>query len=86
MGMHQGQLVVNLTAVRRLVASQFPEWSGMRVEPVPSPGTVNALFRIGDGLVARFPFSPTTLRGSEAGSNQRWRRERVAWKDEIRDT
>lgn len=58
MGMHQGQLVVNLTAVRRLVASQFPEWSGMRVEPVPSPGTVNALFRIGDGLVARFPLQP----------------------------
>ncbi len=56
--MHPGQLVVTPASVRRLVAAQFPEWSGLAVEEVPSPGTVNALFRIGDRLVARFPLHP----------------------------
>ena len=58
MEMHQDQLVVDVTLVRRVVASQFPEWSELRIEPVLSPGTVNALFRIGDRLVARFPLQP----------------------------
>ncbi|MFI6717833.1 aminoglycoside phosphotransferase family protein [Kribbella sp. NPDC050470] len=44
--------------VARLVRSQFPVWSELPVRPVRSHGTVNALFRIGDGLVARFPIQP----------------------------
>lgn len=55
MEMHDGQLAIDAGQVRRLVAAQFPEWAGLDVRPVASPGTVNALFRIGDGLVARFP-------------------------------
>jgi aminoglycoside phosphotransferase (APT) family kinase protein len=56
--MHPNQLVLATPTVRRLVASQFPEWSDLRIVEVPSPGTVNALFRIGDQLVARFPLQP----------------------------
>lgn len=56
--MHDGQLSVTTLTVRRLVASQFPEWAELNVEPVASPGTVNALFRIGELLVARFPLQP----------------------------
>jgi aminoglycoside phosphotransferase (APT) family kinase protein len=55
MAMHEGQLAIDLGQVRRLVAAQFPEWAGLHVRPVASSGTVSALFRIGDGLVARFP-------------------------------
>jgi aminoglycoside phosphotransferase (APT) family kinase protein len=55
MAMHEGQLGIDLGQVRRLVAAQFPEWADLEVRPVASAGTVNALFRIGDGLVARFP-------------------------------
>jgi len=55
MEMHEGQLAVNAGQVRRLLVAQFPEWTDLAVLPVASTGTVNALFRIGDELVARFP-------------------------------
>jgi aminoglycoside phosphotransferase (APT) family kinase protein len=53
--MHPGQLSVSPVAVRTLVAEQFPQWQHLQVEAVSSPGTVNAIFRIGDQFVARFP-------------------------------
>jgi aminoglycoside phosphotransferase (APT) family kinase protein len=56
--MHPGQLLVAVPTVRRLVDAQFPEWSELRIEAVSSSGTVNAQFRIGDRLVARFPLQP----------------------------
>ncbi len=54
MQMHAGQMQMDLEAVRQLVAEQFPQWAGLPVRAVASHGTVNAIFRIGDGLVARF--------------------------------
>lgn len=56
--MHEGQLDVTVELVEGLVKEQFPEWSGLAVRAVPSHGTVNALFRIGDELVARFSILP----------------------------
>ena len=53
--MHPGQLSISTRTVRTLVAEQFPHWQHLGVRAVPSPGTVNAIFRIGDHLVARFP-------------------------------
>jgi aminoglycoside phosphotransferase (APT) family kinase protein len=44
--------------VRDLVADQFPAWATLSIAPVTSEGTVNAIFRIGDGLAARFPLQP----------------------------
>jgi aminoglycoside phosphotransferase (APT) family kinase protein len=68
--MHPGQLNVTVSTVRALVAEQFPEWAGRPVQPVDSSGTVNALFRIGDDLAARFPLEPgdpdRTRRGLES--------------------
>jgi aminoglycoside phosphotransferase (APT) family kinase protein len=55
MHMHPDQLQVSVGMVRELVDQQFPEWRGLPVTEVASHGTVNALFRIGDKLVARFP-------------------------------
>jgi aminoglycoside phosphotransferase (APT) family kinase protein len=52
--MHAGQLTVSVETVRSLVADQFPNWTNLRVEPVRSEGTVNAIFRLGDRLAARF--------------------------------
>jgi aminoglycoside phosphotransferase (APT) family kinase protein len=56
--MHPGQLDVTTDLVTRLIRSQFPAWSVLPVKPVTSHGTVNALFRIGDDLVARLPIQP----------------------------
>ena len=53
--MHEGQLAVSVGVVRGLVAEQFPGWRGLEVQAVESGGTVNAIFRIGDELAARFP-------------------------------
>jgi aminoglycoside phosphotransferase (APT) family kinase protein len=53
--MHDGQLAVSAGVVRELVAGQFPAWRGLAVRAVESAGTVNAIFRIGDRLAARFP-------------------------------
>jgi aminoglycoside phosphotransferase (APT) family kinase protein len=55
MTMHDGQLDVSAGMVRELVAGQFPAWRGLAVRAVESAGTVNAIFRIGDRLAARFP-------------------------------
>lgn len=56
--MHHDQLPIDADVVAALVAGQFPRWRGLAIRPVAAMGTVNALFRIGDGLVARFPLRP----------------------------
>jgi len=56
--MHPGELTITVTTVRALVEAQFPQWQGFDVERVASGGTVNALFRLGLELSARFPLEP----------------------------
>ena len=58
MAMHPDQLTVRVEQVRGLVAEQFPQWRCLPVEEVVARGTVNALFRLGDRLAARFPLRP----------------------------
>jgi len=53
--MHEGQLDVDAELVRRLIGDQFPQWSDLPVVHVAPAGTVNAIFRVGDSLAARFP-------------------------------
>ncbi|MHB1981406.1 MAG: aminoglycoside phosphotransferase family protein [Sulfobacillus sp.] len=55
MDMHANQLALPVGTVHQLVDQQFPNWRPLPIKRVASQGTVNALFRIGDGLVARFP-------------------------------
>ena len=56
--MHADQLSVGVETVRELIANQFPEWSGLPITEFASQGTVNALFRVGGQLAARFPLQP----------------------------
>lgn len=56
--MHEDQVEVTAAAVAGLVAERFPDWAGLPVRPVASDGTVNALFRLGDEFVLRFPLRP----------------------------
>ncbi len=56
--MHADQVDIDVGTVARLVAEQFPRWRDLPVRPVPSYGTVNALFRVGDEVVVRFPLQP----------------------------
>ncbi|MFE7760396.1 aminoglycoside phosphotransferase family protein [Streptomyces sp. NPDC057438] len=58
MTMHEDQLDVTTDTVATLVAEQFPQWSGREIRLLASTGTVNAIFRIGNDLSARFPLRP----------------------------
>ena len=68
--MHDDQLTVPVETVTALVEAQFPRWRGLPVKPVPSQGTVNAIFRLGDRLTARFPLQPRDARDA-----RRWLEE-----------
>ncbi|MFF4880615.1 aminoglycoside phosphotransferase family protein [Micromonospora sp. NPDC000668] len=57
--MHADQVDVTADVVAALVAEQFPEWRALPVRPLPTTGTVNALFRLGAEIVLRFPLQPT---------------------------
>ena len=53
--MHADELHTDAALVQRLVAAQFPEWAALSIERVPSSGTDNALYRLGDDMVVRLP-------------------------------
>lgn len=53
--MHADEVVTDRALVRRLLASQFPQWAGLSVELVDSAGTVNAVYRLGEDMAVRLP-------------------------------
>ena len=53
--MHADEVLTDVPLVRRLLAEQFPEWAELSLERVPSSGTDNALYRLGDDMVVRLP-------------------------------
>jgi len=53
--MHADELMIDETLAQRLIASQFPQWSGLEIRRVASTGTDNAMFRLGDNMVVRMP-------------------------------
>ncbi|PSK73939.1 aminoglycoside phosphotransferase [Streptomyces sp. CS149] len=55
MNMHDDQVDVTGETVATLIREQFPRWSGKAVRRQSSTGTVNAIFRVGRDLAARFP-------------------------------
>lgn len=57
--MHDYEIETSPELVRCLLAEQFPHWAGLPITRVASGGTDNALYRIGDDLVARLPFLPS---------------------------
>ncbi len=67
--MHDDQVDVDVDVVRALLAEQRPDLSGLPITRVVSTGTVNALFRIGDDLVARLPLRDHW----EEGIDREWR-------------
>lgn len=67
MAMHDDELRVDLDTAVRLIREQFPQWADLHVRPVATAATVNAIFRIGAELAARFPLraaDPAALRRS----------------------
>lgn len=53
--MHADEVHTDVPLVRRLLATQFPDWAALPLARVPSSGTDNALYRLGDDMVVRLP-------------------------------
>ncbi len=68
--MHAGEVATSVALARRLVARQFPRWAGLPLAPVPSAGTDNAIYRLGDALAVRLPRIDWAI--GQAEKEQRW--------------
>jgi aminoglycoside phosphotransferase (APT) family kinase protein len=55
MAMHAEEIQTDAHLVARLLAGQFPQWAQLPIQPVPSAGTDNALYRLGHDMVVRLP-------------------------------
>ncbi len=53
--MHADEVDTDAALVGWLLAAQFPHWADLPIRPVPSAGTDNALYRLGEDLGARLP-------------------------------
>lgn len=53
--MHEGEVPISDGLVRDLIAAQAPRWSGLPLRRVPSDGTDNAVYRLGEHLTVRLP-------------------------------
>ena len=52
---HADEREIDTTLVLRLLRTQFPAWANLPLERVPSSGTDNAMFRLGDDMAVRLP-------------------------------
>ena len=53
--MHADEVDIDVPLVRRLLATQFPQWADLSIEPVASAGTENAIYRLGEEMAVRVP-------------------------------
>jgi aminoglycoside phosphotransferase (APT) family kinase protein len=53
--MHAEEVDIDASVVGGLLAAQFPQWADLPIEPVPSDGTVNAIYRLGEDMCVRLP-------------------------------
>ncbi|HEX6469499.1 MAG TPA: aminoglycoside phosphotransferase family protein [Streptosporangiaceae bacterium] len=53
--MHADEVDTDTSLVHRLIASQFPQWADLPIEPVESSGTDNAMYRLGADMAVRLP-------------------------------
>ena len=67
---HADEFEVGSDLVRRLLADQHPRWADLPIQRVPSWGTDNALFRLGDELVVRLPVHEASAHDIER--EERW--------------
>jgi aminoglycoside phosphotransferase (APT) family kinase protein len=68
--MHTDEVDTDAALVRLLLSEQFPRWAGLPIRPVISAGTDNALYRLGDDMVARLPRIEGAA--SQVDKEQRW--------------
>ena len=63
--MHADEIDIDEILVRRLLTTQFPQWAELSLQAVPSTGTDNALYRLGEDMVVRLPRTQGAVAGIE---------------------
>jgi aminoglycoside phosphotransferase (APT) family kinase protein len=53
--LHDDEIPIDSRLVRALVDRAMPQYADLPVRPVPSTGSTNALFRLGEDLLVRLP-------------------------------
>lgn len=53
--MHADEFFIDTALIQKLLQEQFPHLAHLSLQPVPSNGTDNALYKLGDDLVIRLP-------------------------------
>lgn len=53
--MHTNEADIDIALVKRLLASQFPQWSNLPIKPITSLGTDNVIYRLGNDMSIRLP-------------------------------
>ena len=68
--LHDDELAVDLDLVRALLGDLRPDWAELPVERLATTGSSNALFRVGEHLLARLPRQPDG--GATIEKEARW--------------
>jgi aminoglycoside phosphotransferase (APT) family kinase protein len=55
MKVHENEVSINVSLVRRLLGEQFPRWSDLTVKPVEVDGWDNRTFHLGEHMTVRLP-------------------------------
>jgi aminoglycoside phosphotransferase (APT) family kinase protein len=61
---------IDVSLVRTLVASQFPQWTYLPIKPVASGGWDNRTFHLGEGMTVRLPNAARY--SAQVEKEQRW--------------
>ncbi|MEJ7629283.1 MAG: aminoglycoside phosphotransferase family protein [Nocardioidaceae bacterium] len=61
--LHEDEVFIDTSLARRLLAEQMPEYGVLPLHRVPSGGTENAVFRLGDELAIRMPLHASAVGG-----------------------
>jgi aminoglycoside phosphotransferase (APT) family kinase protein len=67
---HPDEIDSDSDLVRRLLRAHQQQWVDLPIERVPSTGTDNALYRLGDDMVVRLPLRPSSV--GPATKEYRW--------------
>src|SRR5574341_60702 len=53
--LHDGEADIDVALAGRLIAAQFPQWADLPLKPIPSAGTDNVIYLLGDAMAVRLP-------------------------------
>lgn len=68
--MHEDEIEISPTLVRKLLQAQFAQWADLPLESITPAGTDNAMFKLGDDLAVRLPRTERAAHNIE--SECRW--------------